>query len=132
MDIKTKALREYKELLQHTDAKKFFINGEVETITRMIKSTKMNTDFIEYIKSPGHSEDSMSASCPETGLNLKCWFDRLSDNYSYPLDVKSCCDATEHKLSQAFGKYYYHIHAAFYLYVLKLVTGRELNQFFCA
>ncbi|MFV9998402.1 MAG: PD-(D/E)XK nuclease-like domain-containing protein [Arsenophonus endosymbiont of Dermacentor nuttalli] len=54
--------------------------------------------------------------------------------FVYPLDVKSCCDTTEHQFSQAFGKYYYHIQAAFYLYVfylyvLKLVTRRELNQF---
>lgn len=89
----------------------------------------MNTDFIDYIKSSGHSEVSMFASCPETGLNLKCRFDRLSNNYTYPLDVKSCCDATERGFSQAFGKYHYHVQAAFYLYVLKLVTGRELNEF---
>jgi len=128
-DIKTRASREYKTLLQHTDAEKILINGEVETVTQMIASAKMNTDFIDYIKSSGHSEVSMFASCPETGLNLKCRFDRLSNNYTYPLDVKSCCDATERGFSQAFGKYHYHVQAAFYLYVLKLVTGRELNEF---
>ncbi|HBY5222940.1 TPA: PD-(D/E)XK nuclease-like domain-containing protein, partial [Klebsiella pneumoniae subsp. ozaenae] len=31
--------------------------------------------------------------------------------------------------SNAFGQYKYHIQAAFYLYVLKLATGIEYNQF---
>ncbi|MBW8380885.1 PD-(D/E)XK nuclease-like domain-containing protein, partial [Salmonella enterica] len=75
----------------------------------------------------GNSEVSMFAECPETGLMLKCRFDRLSDTLAYPLDVKSCRDASERGFSNAFGQYKYHIQAAFYLYVLKLATGIEYN-----
>ncbi|MDC9591712.1 PD-(D/E)XK nuclease-like domain-containing protein [Xenorhabdus sp. XENO-10] len=128
-DIKTRASKEYKEIFQYADAEKILIGSEVETVTRMIESAWMNNDFIDYMSGSGHSEVSMFATCPSTELSLKCRFDRLSDNHSYPLDVKSCRDATERGFSQAFGKYHYHVQAAFYLYVLRLVTGRELNQF---
>ncbi|MEQ1969817.1 PD-(D/E)XK nuclease-like domain-containing protein [Xenorhabdus nematophila] len=128
-DIKTRASKEYKEILQYAGAEKILIGSEVETINKMIESAHRNTDFMDYVSAKGYSEVSMFATCPETGLNLKCRFDRLSDSHPYPLDIKSCRDATERGFSQAFGKFHYHVQAAFYLYVLKLVTGRELNQF---
>ncbi|HBC6355098.1 PD-(D/E)XK nuclease-like domain-containing protein [Proteus mirabilis] len=128
-EIKTRASKEYKELAKIYNADNILINGEVETINNMIESALMNTDFMDYMAAKGKSEVSMFATCPITGLRLKCRFDRLSDSHSYPLDVKSCMDATERGFSQAFGKYRYHIQAAFYLYVLKLTTGIELDQF---
>lgn len=128
-DIKDRRSAEYKDALKQKDADNILVNGEVETIQRMIESANLNSDFTDYMATTGHSEMSMFATCPETGLKLKCRFDRMSDSYPYPLDVKSCMDATERGFSQAFGKYHYHIQAAFYLYVLKLVTGRDLNQF---
>jgi hypothetical protein len=105
------------------------VGSEVETVNKMFESSRLNEDFMDYISAKGHSEVSMFATCPVTGLKFKCRFDRLSDSHSYPLDVKSCRDASQRGFSQAFGQYHYHVQAAFYLYVLKLVTGRELNQF---
>lgn len=128
-DIKTRSSKEYKELVKVCNPDNIFINGEVKTVTRMVESARMNTDFMDYMATKGNSEVSMFATCPITGLRLKCRFDRLSDSLPYPLDVKSCMDATERGFSQAFGKYRYHIQAAFYLYVLKLTTGIELDQF---
>ncbi|MDM3646308.1 PD-(D/E)XK nuclease-like domain-containing protein [Proteus mirabilis] len=128
-DITDRRTKEYVSLKQIYHSDNIFINGEVETITRMVESARMNTDFMDYMATKGNSEVSMFATCPITGLRLKCRFDRLSDSLPYPLDVKSCADATERGFSQAFGKYRYHIQAAFYLYVLKLTTGIELDQF---
>ncbi|NIY47315.1 PD-(D/E)XK nuclease-like domain-containing protein [Cedecea colo] len=128
-DISTRASKEYKTLAADSDPEKILIGNEVDTINRMIESAQLNNDFIDYLSTKGRSEVSMFATCPTTGLKLKCRFDRLSDSHPYPLDVKSCRDATQRGFSQAFGQYHYHVQAAFYLYVLKLVTGRELNQF---
>ncbi|MBG6243368.1 MAG: exonuclease VIII [Candidatus Symbiopectobacterium sp. Dall1.0] len=128
-DISTRSSKDYKALLANTDAEKIIIGNEVDTINRMVESSRLNEDFMDYISAKGHSEVSMFATCPLTGLKLKCRFDRLSDSHSYPLDVKSCRDASQRGFSQAFGQYHYHVQAAFYLYVLNIVTGRELNQF---
>lgn len=120
---------DYKAAVKEYGADFVLVGNEVETVSRMFESSRLNEDFMEYISAKGHSEVSMFATCPITGLKLKCRFDRLSDSHSYPLDVKSCRDATQRGFSQAFGQYHYHVQAAFYLYVLKLVTGRELEQF---
>lgn len=128
-EISSRASKEYKALLANNDPEKILIGSEVETINRMFDSSRLNEDFMDYIGAKGNSEISMFATCPVTGLNLKCRFDRLSDSHPFPLDVKSCRDASQRGFSQAFGQYHYHVQAAFYLYVLRLVTGRELNQF---
>lgn len=128
-EISSRASKDYKAILPYAEPEKILIGSEVETINRMFESSRLNEDFMDYIEAKGHSEVSMFATCPITGLSLKCRFDRLSDSHPYPLDVKSCRDAGQRGFSQAFGQYHYHVQAAFYLYVLKLVTGRELNQF---
>lgn len=127
--ITSRASAAYKELAATVNEEFIFIGSEVETINRMIEASKLNEGFMDYMNTPGKSEVSMFTTCPETGLKLKCRFDRLSEYLSYPLDVKSCRDASERGFSQAFGQLHYHVQAAFYLYVLKLVTGRDLNQF---
>ncbi|MFZ5104350.1 PD-(D/E)XK nuclease-like domain-containing protein [Enterobacter roggenkampii] len=120
---------EYKKLAATIPTELILVGNEVETVQRMYESSRLNDDFMDYMNTKGFSEVSMFAECPETGLMLKCRFDRLSDTLSYPLDVKSCRDASERGFSNAFGQYKYHIQAAFYLYVLKLATGIEYNQF---
>ncbi len=120
---------DYKSAVKDYGAEFILVGSEVETVNKMVESARMNHDFVDYMRAPGHSEVSMFAKCDVTGLDLKCRFDRLSDSYPYPLDVKSCQDATERRFSQDFGKWHYHIQAAFYLHVLRLTTGRELNQF---
>ncbi|PKH21442.1 exonuclease VIII [Enterobacterales bacterium CwR94] len=128
-DITSRASKEYKAIASEFDAERIIVGSEVDTITQMINSSRLNGDFTDYLSAKGYSEISMFATCPETGLNLKCRFDRLSDSHPYPLDVKSCRDASQRGFSQALGQYHYHVQAAFYLYVLKLVTGKEFNQF---
>jgi len=120
---------EYKAAATKYGSDCVLVGSEVETVNRMFESSRLNEDFMDYISAKGHSEVSMFATCPITGLNLKCRFDRRSDSHPYPLDLKSCRDASQRGFSQAFGQYHYHVQAAFYLYVLKLVTGIELNQF---
>lgn len=128
-DITTRASKDYKALAERHSPENIIVGSEVETITRMMETAQMNEDFTTYMSTKGDSEVSMFAECPETGLMLKCRFDRLSQSLSYPLDIKSCRDASERGFSNAVGQFKYHIQAAFYLYVLKLATGFESNNF---
>ena len=108
-EITSRASKEYKEVVKQFPADFILIGSEVDTVQRMYESSRLNDDFMDYMNTNGCSEVSMFAECPETGLMLKCRFDRLSDTLSYPLDVKSCRDASEHGFSNAFGQYKYHI-----------------------
>lgn len=121
--------KEYKAAAKKYGAEFVLVGSEIETVKKMVESARLNADFVDYLRSPGHSEISMFAKCDITGLNLKCRFDRLSDSYPYPLDLKSCRNATPRGFSQDFGKLNYHIQAAFYLHVLRLTTGKDLKQF---
>ncbi|MER5006880.1 PD-(D/E)XK nuclease-like domain-containing protein [Atlantibacter hermannii] len=128
-DVASRSMKEYKNAAEWTSPDYILVGSEVETVNRMFDSSRLNDDFMHYMNTKGHSEVSVFAECPETGLKLKCRFDRLSDSIPYPLDIKSCRDATERGFSNAFGQYKYHIQAAFYLYVFKLATRIEYNQF---
>lgn len=121
--------KKYKEAAKKYGAEFVLVGSEIETVKKMVESARLNADFVDYLRSPGNSEISMFAKCDITGLPLKCRFDRLSESYPYPLDLKSCRNATARSFSQDFGKLHYHIQAAFYLHVLRLTTGRVLNQF---
>lgn len=120
---------EYKAASNEFGSDFVLVGSEVESVNGMFKASRLNSDFMDYLSSSGDSELSMFATCPETGLNLKCRFDRLSSTHGYPLDLKSCRDASYRGFSQAFGQYAYHVQAAFYLYVLNLCTGDEPEQF---
>ncbi|HFI7433943.1 TPA: PD-(D/E)XK nuclease-like domain-containing protein [Escherichia coli] len=128
-DVTSRSSKEYKSASECKNPEYILVGSEVDTVNRMFDSSRLNEDFMDYMNTKGCSEVSMFAECPETGLMLKCRFDRLSDTLTYPLDVKSCRDASERGFSNAFGQFKYHIQAAFYLYVLKLATGIEYNQF---
>lgn len=128
-DVTSRSSKEYKSATECTNPEYILVGSEVDTVNRMFDSSRLNEDFMDYMNTKGHSEVSMFAECPETGLILKCRFDRLSDTLAYPLDVKSCRDASERGFSHAMGQFKYHIQAAFYLYVLKLATGLESNNF---
>jgi hypothetical protein len=128
-DIHTRSSRQFKELAESYDEDKILIKGEGHIVKKMCDFAMLNNEFVYYMMSPGESELSMFATCPRTGLQLKCRFDRYSDQHQYPLDIKTCRDISPRGFSQAFLQYGYHIQAAFYLYVLELATGRKLNQF---
>ncbi len=128
-EAKDRRSKEYKDAVEEYGCENVLVGQEASIVNRMIETARMNDGFVDYMRSPGHSEVSMFAICDVTGLPLKCRFDRLSDSYPYPLDVKSCNDASARGFTQAFGKFHYHIQAAFYLHVLRLATGKEPDQF---
>ena len=78
-DISSRNSKEYKELASRLAPEYILIGSEVDTVSGMIWSSRMNDDFMDYMNTRGNSEVSMFAECPETGLMLKCRFDRLSD-----------------------------------------------------
>lgn len=126
----TRASKEYKEIVKNgVDAENILVGSEVEKVRLMLESSKLNTDFQEYIAGDGESELSIFTTCPRTGLQLKCRFDRMAMGYPYPVDVKSTKSVDWRSFSKDIKTYGYHIQAAYYLYVYELATGIKLNQF---
>lgn len=70
----------------------------------------------------GVNEASFIATCPQTGLELKCRPDRLLSS-GVCIDLKTTQDASASAFSKAAFNLGYHIQAAFYLKVLELAAG---------
>lgn len=70
----------------------------------------------------GINEASFVATCPTTGLEIKCRPDRLLASGTC-IDLKTTQDASASAFSKAAFNLGYHIQAAFYLKTLELATG---------
>jgi hypothetical protein len=72
---------------------------------------------------PGHSEVSAFATDPVTGVRLRARFDRLPDDRSRIIDLKSSEDASPDGFNKSVGSYGYFIQEPHYSEVLALVEG---------
>ncbi len=76
--------------------------------------------------SNGMPEASLYATCPKTGLLLKCRVDWLSGRRM--VDLKTAQDASTRGFKRAIASYGYHHQAAFYTYVAQL-CGLDIVEF---
>ena len=77
---------------------------------------------------PGRNELSVYAKDPETGVLVKCRFDRLLD-CGIAADLKKTRDARPDAFTKAIDNYRYYVQAAFYMDVYKWATGETLQAF---
>ena len=101
----------------------YFTPGEWAKAEVMIESTKKIASNV--LGGRGFNERSFFATCPDTGMKLKCRPDRIIG--STLVDVKTCGDIGSFEKSIA--NYHYHIQAAFYMDVFELSTGSKLTGF---
>lgn len=76
----------------------------------------------------GWAEISVFATCPETGLLIKCRFDYLTTD-GRALDLKTTQDACAAEFAKSVFNYRYHVQDAFYRHVFAAATGTELQSF---
>ena len=76
----------------------------------------------------GQNELSVYAKDPETGVLVRCRFDRLL-NRGFSPDLKTTVDASHRGFSNAIAKYGYAFQAAFYLDTYYWATGQRLESF---
>lgn len=76
--------------------------------------------------SNGKAEESFFAIDPKTGLLIKCRTDyRINNTLKIISDVKTCESAVREDFRKNIGKFFYHLSASFYKFVIKLVTGDD-------
>jgi hypothetical protein len=118
---------EYKEAVKTFGADNVLIKQETLIIDGVTESLETNQDAMEILSVPGWNEVSVFAT-DENGILLKCRFDRLAEN-GLAIDIKTTKDATAYGFSKSVNDYRYHVQAAFYGYVFKLATGKDLIGF---
>ncbi|MGK0740475.1 PD-(D/E)XK nuclease-like domain-containing protein [Leucobacter sp. Z1108] len=102
--------------------------AEVEEINIMAESALAHPlagAILEH--ETGHSEASVFATDPETGLQLRARFDRLLSDRGLSGDVKTTPDVSRRAFATAIARYKYHVQRAHYLHVARLI-GLDISD----
>ncbi len=117
---------EYKEACKVWSSERVLTGLEADRVAGMQESAFSNPHLSQYLSVPGRCELSMFATDPETGVLVKCRFDKLTDS-GFAVDLKKTQDLRD--FAKSVANYGYHMQAAFYLDVYKWATGDDLSAF---
>lgn len=118
----------YKGLVKDVGADRVITLKDHRKLMGMQKAAYANSRFRAYMERAGRNELSVLTKDLETGISVKCRFDRKGDS-AWALDLKSCQDARGDKFSRAIGDYGYYMQVAFYQMVWKWETGEDISDF---
>jgi hypothetical protein len=116
----------YKQAVTVWGAERVLTGTEADRVAGMQESVAGNPDLATYMQASGRCELSVFAIDPETGVLVKCRFDKLTDTGA-AVDLKKTQDLRD--FGKAVANYGYHVQAAFYTDVWKWATGEDLSEF---
>jgi exodeoxyribonuclease VIII len=120
---------EYKALCASHGTDNVLVSADASQITAMQSAVRANPVANKWLyQEQGRNELSVYAKDPETGILVRCRFDRLLDRGFSP-DLKTTTDASPRGFSNAIAKYGYAFQAAFYMDVYYWATGQRLGGF---
>lgn len=120
---------EYKALCAAHGADNVLVSADASQIGAMQSAVRANPVANKWLyQEQGRNELSVYAKDPETGILVRCRFDRLLDRGFSP-DLKTTTDASPRGFSNAIAKYGYAFQAAFYMDVYYWTTGDVLDGF---
>lgn len=120
---------EYKALCAEYGADNVLVSSDAYQIKMMQQAVQKNSKARQWLyEEEGRNELSVYAKDPETGVLVRCRFDRLLNRGLSP-DLKTTVDASPRGFSNAIAKYGYAFQAAFYLDTYYWATGQRLESF---
>ncbi len=128
-DGKDRRSKEYKDLAAEYGADNVLSASDAHQIQMMQKAVRANPVANRWLyQESGRNELSVYAKDPETGVLVRCRFDRLLDRGFSP-DLKTTTDASPRGFSNAIAKYGYAFQAAFYMDTYFWAAGEKLEGF---
>lgn len=129
--MSTKAAKEWRA--EQEDAGRIVVSAsDLEQIDAMAESVLSHGLARSWLELPGNSEASMFATDPDTGVPLRCRFDRLPDDPRAAIDLKTTLDASPQGFSRRAHDLEYHLSRAFYLHVAELAGHERAEMVFIA
>ena len=120
---------EYKALCANHGTDNVLVSADASQISAMQSAVRANPVANKWLyQERGRNELSVYAKDPETGILVRCRFDRLLDRGFSP-DLKTTTDASPRGFSNAIAKYGYAFQAAFYMDTYFWATGQKLSGF---
>lgn len=127
-DVKDRRASEYKQAAKEYGGDFTLVSHEARWVKNMTTAARLNPDMVKYLDADGYTEASMFATCPTTGVLIKCRFDKLcTGEVDIPFDLKKTQSVKYRDLQNTIARYGYHVQDAFYRYVYKCCTGKELD-----
>lgn len=117
--MSTKAAKDWKAE-QEASGKIVVTETDMAKITGMTEAVLAHTLAKAWLELPGNAEASMFAPDPETGLMLRCRFDRLPDDERASIDLKTTLDASPDGFARRAHDLGYHVSRAHYLHTAEL------------
>lgn len=118
----------YKGLAKDAGGDRVLTISEHRRLLSMQDSAYSLPRFKRMMNSHGRNELSVFSVDPETGVPVKCRFDRKLDGMS-AFDIKKCQDARGSEFTRAISNYGYYQQVAFYQAVWKWETGEDIPEF---
>lgn len=106
---------------------------DYEKVEGMVYALNCRSDMREFLEDPNSStEVSMWVRCPDRDLMMKGRMDIFNPAAGKIADLKTCASAKQSDFEEAVFKYGYHVQAAMYVYMCKLL-GFDIRKFgfFC-
>lgn len=127
-DVKDRRASAYKEAIKQFSSERVLVSTEATNIAAMQESVMAQPEAREALETEGWREVSLFATCPDTGVLMKCRFDLLTaDSRAY--DLKKTRDARPDQFGKSVNEYRYHVQQPFYSRVFELVAGEPLKSF---
>lgn len=118
----------YKGLVKDVGADRVLTMKDHRKLLGMQEAAYRNKRFAAYMRAAGRNELSVVTTDPETGILVKCRFDRKLDQ-NPAFDVKKCQDARGSEFVKAITNYGYYMQVAFYADVWFWETGERIKEF---
>jgi len=116
-----------KAVAEHGDGN-VLVASEVRQVIGMYEGIQADKKAMKRINQPGWCEISLFATDPETGVLVKCRFDKLTES-GLGIDLKSTKDSSYSEFQKTIANYRYHVQEAWYRYVFRLVSGQNLSGY---
>ena len=138
--VKGRKTKAFEEMQSENPNNIVLTADEAEKINIMSASVMAHPSASAIINAKGDCESSVFATDPETGVLLKCRPDKdCVESLGACIDIKTTADISAWRVKDSFGnnlrwknplfEYDYGHQAAFYLHVLSLHYGFEVNKF---
>ena len=111
-----------------TSGKKLVAADTLESLLAIRESIFSHPIAKKALEAPGVAESSIFAIDPETGLELKCRPDYLTEG-NWIVDLKTTTDASLAEFQRSVSKYRYHVQSAHYKKVVELDRGIPILGF---
>lgn len=119
---------DYKEAVAEYGVERVLLPNDAKNIREIQKSSLAIPHIAALAHAEGWAEVSAFAEDPETGVAVRCRYDRLAAA-GFAVDLKKARNVFPHGFSNAIASYRYHVQVAFYSDIYYWITGERLSEF---